>query len=137
MTDELGKPWFVGCPYHFNLSHSGWQAMCVMSKFPVGCDVERRRNLDRDIGERCFSERERQLLQQCGEEAKEELFFKLWTLKESFMKCTGLGFHLALKDFSIVFERDKIGVEQTVDEGSYSLYERFVDGYQYAWCIRK
>ena len=137
VTGELGKPGFAECPYYFNLSHSGWQAMCVMSKFPVGCDVERQRKLDRGIGEKCFSEQERLLLQQCGEEDKEELFFKLWTLKESFMKCTGLGFHLALKDFSIVFDRDRIRVEQTVDDGNYHLYGHSADGYQYAWCVRK
>lgn len=138
VTDEFGKPRFDQCLYHFNLSHSGEQVMCVMSRFPVGCDVERIRSRDMDIGDRFFSQQEQAMLKGCGnEEEKQKLFFKLWTLKESFMKCTGLGFHLALKDFSIVFYGDKIRVEQKLDGANYSLEASCKEGYQYAWCIKQ
>jgi len=137
VTDEYGKPGFDQCPYHFNLSHSGEQVMCVMSRFPVGCDVERVRWRDMGIGDRFFSDKEKTMLKNCGNETeRQQLFFKLWTLKESFMKCTGLGFHLPLKDFSIEFDSDKIRVEQSVDDANYSLYASSADGYQYAWCVR-
>lgn len=138
VTDAFSKPKFADSPLHFNLSHSGERVLCVMSSFPVGCDVEKRHAVDLNIAKRFFFEDEYCAIEACRtQEEREALFFKLWTLKESFMKCTGLGFRLPLNAFSVSAEADEIRVKQSVDDARYILSERSVDdGYQYAWCIK-
>ena len=66
-----GKPEIEGMC--FNLSHSGDVAICVVSDLPVGCDIEKIRQMPE-----CF-----------GED-----FFRVWTMKESYGKMTGEGLNI-------------------------------------------
>lgn len=138
ISGEGAKPVFAGCPLHFNLSHSGERVMCIMSEFPVGCDVEKLRPVKPGIAERYFSPAEVSALEACKTpEEHEALFFRLWTLKESFMKCTGLGFRLSMNTFSVSAGPEGTGLIQSADSAEYVLAERSPgDGYQYAYCIR-
>lgn len=138
VTDEFSKPRFADLPLFFSLSHSGERAMCIMAEAPVGCDVEQRRPVKPALAGRFFSEGENRALDSCAApEAREALFFKLWTLKESFLKCTGQGLRLPLSAFSVSVGQSGIHLTQSVDDAQYQLFaEDFGDGYQYAWCIR-
>ena len=138
VADAFSKPKFADSPLHFNLSHSGQRVLCAMSALPVGCDVEKRHAVSLNIAKRFFFEDEYRAIEACQtQEEQEALFFKLWTLKESFMKCTGLGFRLPLNAFSVSAEVGEIRVKQFVDDAHYTLSERSTDdGYQYAWCIK-
>lgn len=135
--NEFGKPSFENCAYHFNLSHSHSRAMCVISSNEVGCDVEKVREVKLDVAKRFFFEDEYQALEKCQtDHERAELFYKLWTLKESFMKCTGFGFHLPLNEFSVYINDKKVRIKQSVDNADYYLYNYMIDSYQYSWCIR-
>ena len=108
-----------------NLSHSGERSMCIVSPCVCGCDVERIREVDGRIAERFFAK---------GEEGD---FFRLWTLKESFIKCTGLGFRLPLNQFTILLDGDDIRIDQSVDSSEYRFFEfSRGDGYRYACCLK-
>lgn len=137
VTGECSKPFFTFSPYFFNLSHSGERAMCIMSRFPAGCDVEKVATPDIKIAERFFAADEYDLINSCSTPKEQNaMFFRIWTLKESFVKCTGQGFHLPPDSFSIQLA-DGIKVRQTYDGGEYSFFENhFDDGYRYACCIR-
>ena len=110
-----------------NLSHSGTFAMCAVSNHEIGCDIEQVRLNHADIAERFFAADEYELVKaQRDKAAQEDLFFRLWTLKESFMKATRLGFELPLGDFSILPEGgvgSHICIKQHVNESDYALYE--------------
>lgn len=138
ITNEYLKPVFEDLDIGFNLSHSGSKAMCIMSDRPVGCDIEHVRDINIKIARRYFSTEEYQLLNGCdNEEKRKEMFFRLWTLKESFMKCMGLGFRLPLNCFSIGVDKAINTVSQSVDEHTYKLYEENIgDEYKCSWCIR-
>ena len=88
-----GKPFFADFSnIHFNASHSGDVCICTFSENNTGCDVERlsENKQLRQIAGRFFSEKE----QACFKTASEsfaESFFRLWTLKESYLKFTGEG----------------------------------------------
>lgn len=94
-----GKPGLPDCPgVHFNVSHCQGLAVCAFSGKPVGADVERPGPF-RDSLLRVLSEGERRLLDKAAAPgARDELFFRLWTLKECCLKRSGVGITLPLTD---------------------------------------
>lgn len=133
------KPFFAGSNLHFNLSHSEKRVMCAMSVNPVGCDVEQITDIDLDIARKFFFRNEFEAIEKGQTQAdKNDIFFRLWTLKESFMKCTGLGFHLPLNEFEVSIQNGEPTVRQNVDNNTYKFAEwNEDDGYKYAVCIKK
>lgn len=135
---DKSKPYFTDIPVYYNLSHSGSRAMCIMSDLPVGCDVEQVKEADTRIADRFFSPVEYSLISdQPSPYEKNEMFYRLWTLKESYIKCIGTGLSLPLDSFSVVFRENGIDIEQESGDGSFVLFEHDMkDGYRYAWCVR-
>lgn len=100
VVGEHGKPMLEGV--EFNLSHSGDLVICAVSDEPIGCDVEMIRKAPERVAVRYFSESEKEYLNQfCGEDYDTE-FFRLWTMKESYVKMTGEGMGLPLGIYEIV-----------------------------------
>ncbi|MBQ7500398.1 MAG: 4'-phosphopantetheinyl transferase superfamily protein [Clostridia bacterium] len=135
-----GKPVIVSSDgVHFNISHSGERVMCAVSEKPVGCDVELVRKYNVRIAERFFAKSEyARILSASDEEERLAVFFRLWTLKESFMKTTGMGFSLPMNEFVINIDNKKISVSQSVDRNEYYFAEYDPgDGYKYACCCLK
>ena len=123
-TKHNNKPYIAGKDIYFNLSHSGDKVMCVISSSEVGCDIEKIRNINLDIAKRYFFGSEYDLIKkQKSQKNKNDMFFRLWTLKESFMKVTGLGFRLSLSDFCIYFDGDTPKVKQNVSNTLYYFKE--------------
>ncbi|MBQ7637329.1 MAG: 4'-phosphopantetheinyl transferase superfamily protein [Clostridia bacterium] len=125
---ENGKPYFENSGVFFNLSHSGNMAMCSVSESVIGCDIEMKKDVDMRVARRFFYRTEIELLESLQTyEEKKDTFFRLWTLKESFMKATGLGFKLALSDFCVYFENSVPKVFQNVDKREYFFKEYFIN----------
>lgn len=118
-----GKPYLPDVPnVCFNLSHSGEYALCAVSDHPVGCDVEKLAAPELRVAERFFAPEELALLRaEHDAAAQARLFYRLWTLKESFLKATGLGLSLPLDCFSV--DPATMTVRQTVDGLSYRFRE--------------
>jgi 4'-phosphopantetheinyl transferase len=101
-ANAYGKPYIPGCPgICFNISHSGDWILCAWDSQPIGVDVEQIRSLDYDLANRFFSEPERVLLTKQSESEKLRMFYRLWTLKESFIKQVGRGLSIPLDSFSV------------------------------------
>ena len=99
---ENEKPYFVNAPeLHFNLSHSNTQVLAAVSDAPVGCDIERVKPIDLKLARRFFHEDEYAAIACAPTEEQTRLFFRFWTLKESYMKCSGAGFRMPLDSFCI------------------------------------
>lgn len=96
-----GKPELNGL--FFNLSHAGDIAVCAVSDKAVGCDVEKVAAEPKHIAERFFCKSENNYLDDLDGKARENEFFRIWTLKESYMKMTGEGMRLALNRMEFVF----------------------------------
>ena len=128
---EYGKPSFKHSKYFFNTSHSGKYALCVISDVEVGCDIEEIKEYKQRVAERFFSEKENNYLKLTNE--KDSLFYRLWTLKESYIKCVGKGFGMNIKDF----ELDNIGNDIIIrGKDNYSFLEQTFDGYQISICLK-
>ncbi len=135
-----GKPSLAdpSIPFRFSLSHSGEEALCAVNPGfeEIGCDVEAIKVPDMKVAERFFHPDEFSLLLSAEGQKQAETFYRLWTLKESFLKVTGLGFSLPLKDFRIFWdEAGRIQAEQSVNEKSYRFGSEIEGEYALAWCL--
>lgn len=130
------KPYLPDYPkIHFNLSHSGSMAMAAFADREVGCDVEQRKTPAFPIVKRFFTREETEALEsQTGEKEKAEMFYRFWTLKESFLKVTGKGIRMPLNDFSISLG-PPIQVKQKGELKNYGFWEYSLPGYQAAVCV--
>ena len=96
--------------------------MCVVADKEVGCDVERRTEFDRALASYVMTKQEIQQIYGLDSEAEQqEMFFRLWTLKESYMKATGFGIGLEPGIFGIKMEKGSISVIPPVDEREFYL----------------
>ncbi|MCB9655119.1 MAG: 4'-phosphopantetheinyl transferase superfamily protein [Deltaproteobacteria bacterium] len=88
----------------FNLSHtSGLLALALSRDYEIGVDVEcRLRSTDTDaIAEHVFAPDELAELRHFDDPSERHRhFFKLWTLKEAYIKARGMGLALPLKDMA-------------------------------------
>lgn len=108
---EQGKPYLVNYPdIFFSLSHSGTLAVCAVSEEEIGVDVQEAVQIKKSIAERFFTREECELLQKtaAGGKEYEQLFFRMWSIKESYIKYTGLGMKQGLHTFSIDWEKQEI-----------------------------
>lgn len=82
------------CDFHFNLSHSGELALCVLGyQQKVGIDIERLKPISRLEGmmDRCLSAAEAAQVKAMPVEKHLRAFLQRWTCKEAYLKAIGLG----------------------------------------------
>lgn len=108
-VDGSGRPGLVFPrlkDFDFNLSHSGdWLAL-ALSDHRVGIDIEKIRPVSALlIGQDFFSSREFDYLKESPRDRRER-FFRLWTLKESFVKAVGDGLNYPLKEAQFTIAPD-------------------------------
>ena len=114
-----GKPFLVNTPLplYFNLSHSwNYAVLAVSSAGDLGVDIESKRERSYlKIADRFFHEHEKEHITRCDPAHREQLFYKLWTLKEAFFKALGTGisyglhkacFHLQDHNITVQFADD-------------------------------
>ena len=129
---------------HFNISHSGDVALfaCTLRR-QVGVDVEQIRS-QRDtavIAARFFSPAEQEQLASIPQEERVEAFFRCWTRKEAYIKATGEGLSLPLREFDVsLAPRSQNALLATRTEASeakrWSLRDITVKpGYAAALCV--
>jgi 4'-phosphopantetheinyl transferase len=120
--NDYGKPrlkdWHQ---FHFNISHSGDWVVAAIDERPVGIDIERVKSIEyMEIAKRFFSKTEYQWLQTQDAGKRPECFYKLWTLKESYLKIMGAGLSIPLDSFSIVIEKDDdVHINESSDKERY------------------
>ncbi len=135
---EKGKPEPGGLQgIHFNISHSGEWVVAALSPFHVGVDVERIRKVPEGVANRFFSEKEKAWLASANnEQEKAEIFFTLWTLKESFLKAIGTGLTRSLSTFTVVRESHGLfRIEEDSGSGMFHLKNwPFREGYKLSAC---
>jgi 4'-phosphopantetheinyl transferase len=94
-------------PIEFNISHSGNYALIAITlSNKVGVDIEKI-NSDIDhqsLSKRFFSKQENNELQGIDEGQRGDVFYRIWSQKESFIKATGQGVAFGLERFSVSLE---------------------------------
>lgn len=137
-TGDKGKPAHDGFRgIHFNITHSGEWVAVALSSGSVGVDVERMRKIPEGLARRFFSEAENQWLDSAKSEAEQkDIFFTLWTLKESFLKAIGTGLTKSLSSFTILKKgNDQFELKQDKETKRFKLYNfEFPEGYKLSVC---
>ena len=122
---ENGKPYLKNAEdVFFNLSHSEDKVVCAISSREIGCDIEKISAGNFKLAKHFFATEEYEMIvNQKTEMSRREMFFRLWTLKESFIKATGLGLSQRMDSFSIRFDKNGILLDQTLDQEIYYFQE--------------
>ncbi|WP_460049639.1 4'-phosphopantetheinyl transferase family protein [Sessilibacter sp. MAH2] len=116
--NEFGRPSLVNSDrkIDFNVSHTqGIVIAAITNCGKVGVDIEikKRKNHFIDIAEHYFHAKEVLALKEAGAE-QIELFFKIWTLKEAYVKALGVGLQKSLSSF--YFEINRQNKIHLIDE---------------------
>lgn len=132
--NEFNKPYIIGENVFFNVSHSKEYIVCSISNSNIGIDIEKIGNI-KENALNSFSNDEKSFLFDYSIKEKNELFYVLWTLKESFVKNLGLGFTMNIDDFSLIdiltFKTNKIMYKNN----EYYFYtEKVFDNYVISIC---
>jgi 4'-phosphopantetheinyl transferase len=117
----LGRPWL-----RFNLSHTRGAVSCaVLHERRIGVDIEAlgRDPRDMSVADRFFAPAEVAQLRAVSESAREEMFLRIWTLKEALIKAVGLGISLGLDRFA--FTLDPLGVRFAPEITAHDAAWRF------------
>lgn len=119
-----GKPWLPSHPeIYFNISHSGNLAVCAVGESPLGVDIESVRPFKDNLLRKVLSYQEQEMFEnmEMSEEERQKLFFRLWTLKESFVKADGCGIRIPLGEVSFSFEQ---GGQIRCSQNQYSFWQK-------------
>ena len=114
VTGPYGKPELVqdtgGRQVRFNISHTDGLVACAVSDGDaLGVDVENsERKTDLEIAHRYFAPEESALVLSAAPDRGHRLFFRFWTLKESFIKATGEGLSRPLDSFAFTLDPIRI-----------------------------
>ena len=106
---KLGKPSLAERPdLHFNLSHAEGVTACIVSDSECGIDCECVRPCRMRVAKRAFSPQENARLENAEGEERDMLFFRIWTLKEAYVKALGTGISYPMNSVTIMPEGEGI-----------------------------
>ena len=125
-----GKPEVPGIS--INLSHSGNVVICAVANKKVGCDIEEIRETDGRVATRFFCDSENEYLNSKKDEIRFREFFRIWTMKESYVKMTGEGLRIPINSFEIFPDCLKVRRDGLIQPCFMKEYE--YPGYQITIC---
>lgn len=124
---------------HFNISHSGDWIVCGISDRPIGIDVEFITKDVDGIAQRFFVEEENTYINKQLPTKQYDAFFKIWTLKESYIKCIGKGLSIPLNTFYFKISEKNISFYKNEKLNCSYLFQskRISDDYYLGLCTEK
>ncbi|MCX8129420.1 MAG: 4'-phosphopantetheinyl transferase superfamily protein [Clostridia bacterium] len=134
--NQYGKPYIDNVNYFkFNISHSGCYVVIATSTHKVGVDIEKIQPVDLGVASRFYTEKEYKYIQSlpCDDKKVSE-FFRLWTLKESYIKAIGKGMKIPLNSFEFDLESGKSFIKENRNK-KYLFYTRSLDDYFLSVCF--
>lgn len=100
-TDQ-GKPYIINYPgFYYNISHSGCWVVCATANQEVGIDIEQMSKQHLKLADTVFSRAERELYHMTPIERKTDMFYSIWTGKESCLKYYGCKLTVPLDSIHI------------------------------------
>lgn len=135
--EKKGKPYLEGEDVYFNISHSGDYVVCAVCDKEVGIDIQKiEKNKDfLKLARRFFTKEEALEIESVDEERRPEVFTTLWSIKESYVKYTGIGLSQGMNSFFIDTMQQVIWNEEKSEKCNYQLFE--IEHYKIAVCVKE
>ena len=132
--NSFGKPFIKGyLSVHFNISHSGEWVVCAISNCQVGVDIEEIKSIEMKIAKRFFTKGEYETIVSTREEERIKVFYRIWTMKESYIKYMGKGLSIQLDSFETV--KVPSGFSVAGSEKEIAIWQgEVLDGYMLSLC---
>ncbi len=127
--NEYGKPFLKGGGYNFSVSHSGdYVAFAGGAASETGVDIQIADRADHRLAERFFTKEEYAAI--CAAPSPEREFFRIWTLKEAYVKMLGTGMATPFNSFNVLTEDfAKISCSRDFGDFFLSVCSRDVEDY--------
>jgi 4'-phosphopantetheinyl transferase len=123
LTSATGKPFLPQHPLHFNLSHSGDQALIGIANTPLGLDIEQLKMNVQNVQELAPSVMHplelAQFLKLSGSE-QIVFFYTQWTQKEAYLKAIGTGLQQAPNTLRTAYGQAVESLDPPHDQAWYS-----------------
>ncbi len=101
VVDELGKPYIENeRNINFNISHAKNIIVIGISNNSIGVDIEFECINGTKIAERFFTRKEYEYIKENVNPG--EAFLEIWTKKEAYIKCSGIGLRAPLNSFCVL-----------------------------------
>ena len=120
----------------YNLSHSGDYVICAASNFSVGCDIEKIKEAPINVAKRYFCESEILYLDKIPKENRDDDFFRLWTIKESYVKMLKKGLSMGLNSFEVSFD-EGVRIKKNNEYVDCHIKEYNLEGYKISVCSKE
>lgn len=117
----------------FNLSHSGKYAVGAFSRYEVGIDIEQIQKQSMELAKRFFAPQEYDFLMQQQPHLRDEMFTRIWCLKESYIKAVGRGMSISLDSFYFLIDQ-QVKLVKAGEEKEFMFQEAELEGYRLAVC---
>ena len=99
LKTDMGKPYLKDVSgFCFNISHTDGMTVLALSDSEVGVDAEKVKKADLRIAKRRFLKNECDYVLKADSDKR---FFEIWTKKEAFLKCKGVGLSGGLKSVNV------------------------------------
>ena len=114
--NEHGKPYLKDWDnIFFNISHCPCGAVCVVSEYEVGVDIQDIRPFRENVPKKVFSEEEQDYINSADD--KNRAFARIWSKKEAYFKMLGRGLTKKMNEFNSL-DKDYI---QTFDYNDFCI----------------
>ena len=110
---------------HFSLTHTRGLAACAVGRsHALGIDAEVwREPAPIELAERYFAAVEARLLANLAPDERSSAFYRLWTLKEAYLKATGQGLATALDSFAFGLDPTRIVLAERGSAAAWQFAE--------------
>jgi 4'-phosphopantetheinyl transferase len=111
--NKYGKPFLNKSLNHsslnFNISHSENIGIFAFSLDDIGIDVEKIKEISNlgEVKEITLTDFEQKWYNNLDKEVQTEIFYKVWTIKEAFLKAIGKGFSFSPLNIELTNEHEK------------------------------
>lgn len=136
--NSCGKPYLLPpAELYVNWSHSGDFVLCALADREVGVDLQEMHKEPRKaLIKRTLQPEELCFYQTVPSRQRRQVFYQYWTVKESYLKALGTGFHTSLDSFYVELDKSAPRVIQRAYRPPYSCRLLPTDNeYMAALCI--
>ncbi len=116
---DFGKPYFENSNICFNVSHSGDYVAVAVGKCSIGVDVQIIKSVKYGLIRKICDSTELEYI--ANSDDKNRAFIRLWTLKESYVKCIGMGLSFPMNKINFSF------AEKTSNKDGFYLVKDYDD----------